>query len=217
MSNIDSSYFKIEDQGPKNKPSGDRVEDIISSDEQILLRLQPNRRVFILESIFKGLPVALLWGAFDAFFIIMLVTNNAIQGAFFWVFIIVFFGIHLIPLWSYIAHVIKRVAGMKNYEYVFTSHRVIIKSGLIGMKFQSFYYSAITSNTVKVGIFDRMFHVGDIYLQAGEEKGVIEDIDHPYQYSSKIEKITVDLKTDMAYPNDLRPEENHGYKTQYKG
>jgi len=33
---------------------------------------------------------------------------------------------------------------------------------------------------------------------------------------NRIQKISHDIKTDIIFPNDLRPKENHGYSTDYK-
>ena len=131
------------------------------------------------------------------------------------IFLVVFFALHLIPVWAYIASVIKRLAGYKNVEYVFTDKRIILRSGLIGMDIKSFYYPSITAVNVKVGVLDRMFKVGDIYLESGQINAVIDDIDNPYVYGSKIQEIINDMKSDMAFPNALRPEDNPGYNTKY--
>ena len=32
-----------------------------------------------------------------------------------------------------------------------------------------------------------------------------------------VKKLQTDIYTDVMYPNDKRPTENHGYNTQYKG
>ena len=214
MPQIDPSYFNVD----KDPLKANSVEDILAEDESILVRLQPNRKVYVLESIFKGFPVVAIWVALDVFVIIMMTNSGAFQAnPFLWVFIVGFFALHLLPLWIYIARVIKNVGGYKNIEYVFTDKRIIIRSGLIGVDFKFIYYSAIQTVTVKVGLFDRMFKVGDLHIIANGQTAVLDDIDHPYQYSTKIEKIVLDIKTDMSYPNDLRPEENHGYNTKYKG
>ena len=211
---INQDYFKVDDNPIKKN----KIEDILTEDEEILQRLTPNRRVFILEAIFKGLPVALIWAGFDAFFIIMMIHSGVFQQQpFILPIIIVFFAFHLIPLWLYIANVVKKVGGYKNIEYVFTDKRIIIRSGIIGIDFKYFYYQDIASVIVKVGLFDRLFKVGDLHLASNGQAAVLDDIDHPYEYSAKIQKLVTDIRTDMAYPNDLRPEENHGYKTKYKG
>ena len=53
--------------------------------------------------------------------------------------------------------------------------------------------------------------------QALNQSAVLNNIENPYFYLSKLQKITLDIKADIQYPNDLRPKENHGYNTEYKG
>ena len=212
MSQIDKDYFNVEESIKQNK-----VEDILGKDEEVLASLKPNRKVYILESIFKGLPIVLLWGGIDAFAIYMIVSTGAFaESGMIW-FIVLFFALHLIPVWMYIARIVKVVAGYKNISYTFTDKRVIVRSGIIGIDFKYQYYSDISSVNVKVGIFDRLFKVGDVHIQGNTQHIVVEDINAPYIYADKIQKIVRDLKADMQFPNDLRPEENHGYNTKYKG
>lgn len=74
------------------------------------------------------------------------------------------------------------------------------------------------------GIFDQMFGVGDIRITTNQFTksntpavlGInsISDYTKVYQLVKKIQR---DQYTDVMYPNDLRPEENHGYRTKYKG
>lgn len=213
MAKIDKDYFNVNEGIKANS-----VDDVLEPNEEVLLRLVPDKRDYVLESIFKGLPVALIWGGFDVFFIIMLVNSGALKEAgWLALFIIGFFAIHLFPLWAYIAQIVRRVAGFKNIEYVFTDHRLIVRSGLIGIDFKFFFYTGIESVTVKVGIWDRLFKVGDIYVKDQLQTAVLEDIHNPYAYSAKLQGIIQDIKADVAYPNDLRPKENHGYETKYKG
>ena len=61
-----------------------------------------------------------------------------------------------------------------------------------------------------------MFKVGDLYFTAHNQSAVLMDIEKPYFFLNKLQKITLDIKTDIHYPNDLRPSENHGYNTKYK-
>lgn len=211
--NIDENYFKTDNPMKQNS-----VEDILSKDEKILQRLKPNKRVLLLESIFKGLPVVLLWVAFDTFFIVMMITTGAFkENPGLIPAVIAFFALHLLPLWLYILNIIKTMAGAKNIEYVFTDKRIIIRSGVIGIDFKNIYYSDVEGINCKVGIFDRMFKVGDLYIKALNQSAVLMNIETPYFYLQKLQKITLDIKTDIQYPNDLRPKENHGYNTEYKG
>ena len=73
------------------------------------------------------------------------------------------------------------------------------------------------------GIFDQMFHVGDIQITTNQFKrnntpaviGInsISNYSEVYQLVKKLQK---DIYSDIMYPNDLRPQENHGYKTKYR-
>ena len=211
--NIDENYFKTDNPMKQNS-----VEDILSKDEKILQRLKPNKRVLLLESVFKGLPVVLLWVAFDTFFIVMMIVTGAFkENPGLIPAVIAFFTLHLLPLWLYILNIIKTMAGAKNIEYVFTDKRIIIRSGVIGIDFKNIYYTDVQGINCKVGIFDRMFKVGDLYIKALNQSAVLMNIETPYFYLQKLQKITLDIKADIQYPNDLRPKENHGYNTEYKG
>lgn len=210
---IDEKYFKMDDSMKSST-----IEDVLSPNETILERLKPNKTVLILESIFKGLPFVLIWATIDIFAIVMIATTAGFldeNGNNMLWFIIPFFALHLIPLWIYIINIIRTVGGIKNIEYVFTDKRIIIRSGLIGVDFKTFYYTDIEGINVKVGIFDRMFKVGDLYIKSPTQSAVLDDIKNPYFFLSKLQKITLDLKTDIYYPNNLRPNENDGYNTKY--
>ena len=211
MANIDKEFFKVDESIKQNE-----IKDILGEEEEVLLTLKPERKVYVAESILKGLPVALLWGGIDAFVIYTLIASGALQEVGMMVgFLIGFFTIHLIPVWLYFAQVIKRVMGYKNLSYAFTDKRIIVRSGLVGIDFKFIYYTDIDSVDVKVGILDRLFKVGDLYVKSNTQTAVLDDIKSPYIYGDKIQEIVRDLKADMLYPNDLRPEENNGYKTKY--
>ena len=74
------------------------------------------------------------------------------------------------------------------------------------------------------GIFDQIFHVGDVLITANQftRKGMpaVMGINSISEYSKVfqlVKKLQKDIYSDIMYPNDLRPEENHGYKTKYRG
>ena len=211
MAKLDKDYFQIEEGMKQNE-----IKDILSDDEEVLVNLKPNRKVYLLESIFKGLPVVLIWLAADTFAITMIASTGTMYEPWLIAFFIFFFALHLIPVWIYIYSIIKVIVSYKNLEYVFTDKRIIVRSGLIGIDFKYVYYYEINSVTVNVGLFDRMFKVGDIIIKSNNQVVKVNDISYPYKYSNKIQEIVRDLKADMAFPNDLRPSENHGYNTKYK-
>ena len=68
-------------------------------------------------------------------------------------------------------------------------------------------------------------NVADLYNSAGFRSSgnilnigtVIADIKDYREVFEIIKKLQEDIYTDTMYPNDLRPEGNHGYNTKYKG
>ncbi len=201
-------------------PSGKAytIEELLSEGEQLLWRGKPNRKAYILSQVFRMLPFALLWLLVDGFMIGMMIRTEAFSqmGAFV-VVIIVFFAFHLIPVWIWLSNVITAGARHKNIEYAFTNTRIIIRSGLIGIDIVNLYYADVSNVNLKVGLTDRIMHVGDVYISGIGKAQVLWDIDNPYEVVAKLQKIVNDIKTDTFYPNNLRPGTNDGYQTRYTG
>jgi len=213
MKHIDENYFKNSSNSMANN-----IRDVISHDEQILWQGKPKKKAFIISSILKMMPIALIWLLFDGIFIISFLNNGVGESATteISIFIIVFFIFHLTPVWIWLGNILTANRQHKNLEYVFTNKRIIIKSGIIGIDFQNIYYSDIVSVNLKVGLADKLLKVGDIYINCKTGAKVLFDIEDPYFITSKLQKIVVDIKTDIEYPIELRPDENRGYNTRYK-
>lgn len=206
---IDERYFQ------ENAMQKNTVEDVLLPNEKILWRGKPNPKSYVLASMLKMLPIALIWLAFDGTFIFFMAQGMAenqfpleLLG-----FIVPFFLLHLTPVWIWIAKTVKASREVKNLEYAVTDKRIIIRSGMIGIDFKFINYTEIDSVNVKVGIIDRIFKVGDIYVNASVNSGVLWDVSNPYQIGSALQKVTLDIKSDIHYPNAMRPQSNPGYKT----
>ncbi len=210
MKKIDENYFNMEEGN--NSLS---VEDVLDADEHILLRTKPKKGAYVFNAVFRMLPIAILWLIFDGFFIFAMVYNAGNMPSFIWFIIVPFFAIHLMPVWIWIGGIIRANAGHKNLEYVFTEKRIILRSGVVGIDYENIYYSDITSVNLRVGLIDRLFKVGDIYITAKGKSAVLFDIPNPYFILKKVQKIVLDIKTDVLFPNDLRPKTNRGFKTKY--
>lgn len=212
MGRIDENYFK------PDKTTINSISDLLDkdNDETILWRGKPKRSAYILNEILKMFPIAFIWILIDGFIIFMVCMSGEGFDSFMIIFFIVFFLIHLTPVWIWLSSVITASRRHKNLEYAFTDKRIIIKSGIIGIDFKSIYYSDIASVNLKVGIIDRMLHVGDIYINSHAGAAVLFDLENPYFISEKLQKIVLDIKTDIIFPNNLRPENNDGYNTKYR-
>jgi len=209
---IDDKYF-YENSMQKNS-----IDDVLNSDEKLLWRGKPNAKSYILANMLKMLPIAIIWLLFDGAFIVFISIGMSkgqiplgILG-----FVIPFFLLHLTPVWIWIANTVKAVNEVKNIEYAITDKRIIIRTGLVGIDFKFINYSEIDSVNIRVGLIDRIFKVGDIYVNASVNSAVLWDVSNPYGIGRALQKVTVDIKSDIFYPNALRPDNNTGYKTDYK-
>jgi len=212
MKYINENYFK--NNNPNNSMT--QIKDILDEGEQVLWQGKPKKRAYVFSAITKMLPIALIWLLFDGGIIIAMLSGAMEIPPEMIIVMVVFFAFHLLPVWIWLSNIITASKRHKNLEYAFTNKRIIIKSGIIGIDFQSVYYSDITAVNLKVGFTDKMFKVGDIYISSMGGAKVLFDIEDPYFISQKLQQIVVDIKTDIEYPNDLRPDENHGYRTVYK-
>lgn len=209
--NYNEKYFKDINTGKEMN----EIKDMLDDGEQILWQGKPNKKSYILSNFLKMLPIALLWLAFDSTFIVLIVQNFNEIGAFIWLFI-VFFAFHLMPVWIWLGNFIKSIIEIKNIEYAVTDKKIIIKSGVIATDFKIFLYSEVTGAFMRRGLIDKIFKVGDIYINTTSQKGVLYDIDAPYQVYKLVQQASNDIKSDIYYPNAFRPEDNPGYNTRYK-
>lgn len=208
---IDERYFY------DNAMQKNTIDDVLDGNEKVLWRGAPNSKSYIGASVLKMLPIALIWLIFDSTFIVFISIGMsqgqiplAVLG-----FVIPFFILHLTPVWIWLANTIKAIKEVRNLEYAITDKRVIIRSGVIGIDFKFILYTEIDSVNVKVGLIDKIFKVGDIYINASVNSGVLWDVPNPYGIGTALQKVTTDIKSDIHFPNAMRPDSNPGYKTKY--
>ena len=212
---IDENFFVDENAQKGDFGIKEMVEN--SGDEKILWEGKPDKKSFVLGRVVQMLPIALIWLAFDGFAIAMIFSHSSQLPTFTYFIFGGFFLIHLTPVWIWIASVVTAFKRLKNTEYAFTGKRIIIKTGFFA-KFDNVFYSDIAALDLHIGVIDRMFKVGDVIIKTNSGSTyMVEDIDNPYFILERLQKIVNDIKTDINFPNDLRPKENHGYNTQYKG
>lgn len=199
MKTVDEKYFVNDTRG-----NNFSIEDSLSSDETLLWKGKPLRKSFILNSVLKFLPFALIWLIFDTLFIVLLVLNVKEIPTIVIVFLAIFFLFHLIPVWLWIYSIISASKRQKIEEYAFTNKRILIKQGFIGSTIISVFYDSINSVNLKIGIIEKMCHVGDIYILSNNQKVVLEDILDPIFITTKLQDIALTNKKDIYFPNNLR-------------
>ncbi|TFG83083.1 MAG: PH domain-containing protein [Erysipelotrichales bacterium] len=198
-------------------PEFDAVKD---DDEVIYCTGQPKLVPFLA----RGIPFlifGLFWGAFDYFFFMQSFIFGGMQT-----FIILFMLLHMFPFYGSILNMIRLVLVHHNTVYAYTSKRLMLRSGFFGIDFKAIDYDKIQNLEVNVNPLEKMFNVGTVRAFTGEfvntkngSRPVFSEftsIQDPYEVFKQIKQISVDIKTDWNYPNQLRPEDNPGYSTNYK-
>ena len=194
------------------------LKSMIGMDETILYEGKPDKKCFIFESILNPLlPVAIIWAVLDMSFM-----GFAVGGM--QKIMIPFMLIHMMPVWIYLGGVIFSLRRYKNTYYVVTDHAVYVSSGIFTMNLQEKTFAELSRVNLHRGIFDQMFNVGDIQITTNQftKKNVpavitISSISNYTEVYQMVKKLQKDIYSDIMYPNDLRPNENHGYKTKYRG
>lgn len=201
------------------------LKGIILDGENILYQGRPDKKCFIFESIFNPLlPFAILWGIIDFSIIggVVLTDSEGLGNMF--AFIILFFALHLMPVWIYLGGVLMSTKRYRNTYYVITDQAIYISGGIMNRSINRKPFMELSRINLHRGIFDQMFGVGDIILTSDQREsngavstGNINSISNYNEVYKIVSKLQKDIYTDVMYPNDKRPKENHGYNTDYKG
>lgn len=201
----------------------DNLRSLVGDREKIMYEGKPNKKCFLFECIFNPLlPFALLWAFFDFGFIIFSFSDS--EGSGMGGFLIMFFLIHLMPVWMYLGGVIGSFAKYKNTYYIVTDSAVYISGGIFSKTFDTKPFQEMSRVNLHRSIFDQIFNVGDVVITTNQfdQRGRVasmklNSISNYTEVYNLVKKLQTDIYTDAMYPNDMRPKENHGYRTEYKG
>ena len=192
---------------------------VLAAGESILWRGKPKKSAFIATKSLTMLPIAIIWLCFDSVLIM-----EAFQGDGPW-FLIPFMLLHLMPVWIWLGSTITAGKRWHNTNYFVTNRRIIIQGGFLAVNETSLFYKDLRNAQLRIGFLDKIFHTGDIVFDSGvmmynrknQQHGpVLEDLEDAQGVYNRIQKIILDMQTDMEYPNAFRPEYNPGYNTQYR-
>ena len=208
------------------------LQAVVGSHETIVWQGKPDKKCFILESIFNPLlPFALLWAAIDlgiiggGFF----ASGGFRQMGAFGFALIPFFLLHMMPVWLYLGGVLLAFRKYRNTEYIVTNLGVYISGGAFSYSYELKPFAELSHVALHRGIFDQWLGVGDVELSTSQmdfsynrnrnganlHKFSICDIPDYQRVYKMVKDMQTDIYSDTMYPNDLRPAENHGYQTRY--
>ncbi len=209
------------------------LELMVGKDEKVLWAGRPDKLCFILEGIFNPmLPFALIWFLFDSLFLFVFARDASSSSEA--ILPILFIIFHMMPVWIYLGGAILTLRRYQHTQYIVTDKGVYISGGLFSYTCNMKPFMELARINIHRGIIDQMLGVGDIVLtsnnladiygSSGRVNGrplevgtTIADIRDYREVFEIIKKLQEDIYTDTMYPNALRPEENHGYRTEYKG
>lgn len=191
---------------------------MLAAGEHILWQGKPRRSAFIATKSLTMLPIAIVWLCFD-----IPIIAGFLGGGGMW-FLIPFFALHLMPVWIWLGLTVTAGRRWKNTTYFVTNRRIILRGGVLAVNETSLFYKDIRNAQVRIGLLDKLFHTGDIVFDDGmyrtrgnrTPRPTLEDLENPHQVYNRIQKIILDIQTDMEFPNAYRPEENPGYRTDYR-
>ncbi len=207
------------------------LEKILNINEKILWKGKPIFWPFILGNIAISVFGIIWLGMFFPFIIVAMMAGaeaSPIIGInpgvaiflmpHFWVGILMTFG-----------PIIYNLLVYKHVLYAITDRRVLLQTGVIGRDFQMIDFDKITNAEVNVGILDTILmggKTGTIKISSAgtfvtTKNGIaskpyaLANIESPYEIFKMLKGVSMDVKTDIEYPNKLRPSENPGYTTEY--
>lgn len=211
------------------------LELMVGQQEQILWRGRPDKRCFIFESIFNSmLPFALIWGLLDGSMIAGMTRVSGPAGQGFGLAMAGFFILHMMPVWIYLGGVLFSILKYKHTEFIITDKGVYISGGTFTYNYEMKPFTDLSHINIHRGIFDQLLGVGDVIMVCGHtvyngdsrsshnghsahDGFKIYDIPDYQRVFSMVKQLQTDIYSDTMYPNDMRPQENHGYRTSYRG
>ncbi|WP_294561153.1 PH domain-containing protein [uncultured Traorella sp.] len=188
------------------------IRDLIKNNETILCEMKPDKFCYCFLPSLRMLPIAVIWGCID---IIFIVNFLHFASGLMLLFLIAFFAIHLYPCYSVFTSFIRRRIEWENVRYAVTDHRVIQVGGALGVEVRSIDHHEIDHVNITMGLIEKLRHVGSIHITSDSGKIDFIGIDNPVKVYKMLTKTSFDVKSDIEYPNALRPDNNPGYQTKY--
>ena len=188
----------------------------LSAGETILWQGKPKRGAFIATKSLTMLPIAVIWLIWDLNFIGAAFSGGEMLG-----FMIPFFALHMMPVWIWLGNVLTAGRRWKNTNYYVTNRRIIIQGGFLAVNETSVFYKDLRNAQLRIGLLDKVFGTGDVVFDNGMIVNnkqtrllAFEDLADAREVYRRVQKVILDMQTDMEYPNAYRPQENPGYQTQ---
>lgn len=193
------------------------VSKVLDANEQVLWEGRPKFLPYLMGVILVCFVMALVLGPF--IYLGFISASTGIQPENLRLVGIALLLLALCAIWTLVA-----LFQYPFIHYALTNKRVILQGGIIGRDFRSVDFDQITNVEVNVDLIQKIFggSCGSVLIYTAGTKGTtvpqphaLATIDQPYEIFKRLKQLSHDVKTDMQYPNQLRPSQNPGYTTQY--
>jgi membrane protein YdbS with pleckstrin-like domain len=200
------------------------IDKVLDREEKVLWEDAPKFWPFFFG---RSLPITIFGIVWTSFMAVFIINSLTAPGPFPYV---VFAMPHLwIGLFMLFGPTIYNALVFKHTYYAITDKRIIIQKGWIGRDFEMVDFDQVTNAEVNVSVFDKIFgggNTGSILIStagsftdarrgAVQKPYTISNVPNPYDVFKFFKKVAHDVKTDIQYPNKLRPGKNPGYQTDY--
>lgn len=138
---------------------------LVGKDETVLWTGVPNRKAFLWRSAFNLLlPIAIIWSCFDIPLIVSQIREfRAGEDPIGW-FLIPFFLLHMLPIWTYLVLLFTSFVRYKNTGYVITNKSVYTSGGVFALNTQVKPLAKLSTITIERGFIDKKMNVGSVVL-----------------------------------------------------
>lgn len=190
---------KIDKKEPK-------IYDLLKSDEKIIKTHTPNTTAYVLRKLLLLLPVILIWLLVDVVFIIYVanIASDVAVNAGLVVCMVVFFALHLMPIWLWIWGVTQTCSDLRNMEYLLTNKRLIIKNGIKTPNFTIINLKDIEAINYKKRCTDKFLKDGDISINAKYNAIMIYNIYDVDAFLSTLLETVTAVNKEVITPDDFK-------------
>ena len=176
----------------------DNLRNEVRPTETVVYEIKPSKMCFLIESIFNiMLPFCIIWALVDGFLITTIIDDfvKDKDSTYAWVSILpllVFFSIHLMPVWMYLGGIIKAVFKLSRSAYIISDHVIYFnKSAKEKQHSNRIPFCNLKKATVTRGIIDHLAHKGDIVLtnlSDRRDEATISNVDNYDEITEYINK-----------------------------
>lgn len=178
---------KLDEQQPKHN-----IKHLLDDDEEVILARTPHKKSYqgaAIVGVVCGILTLAIINAIAFFFMF----NDGISN---WdiAFSVIIGVVDIFAIALCFKSTIVAIYGVDNIDYVFTNKRIIIARGISTIKFSFVDYANIESIHLKIGLIDKIFSVGDIYIRSKKHMDVLFDIHDSKHIVDRLNKLVAKCK-----------------------